>query len=47
MVKKLSLSFPMRILSEITRIFAPNFLKKKFKWIRFSKEIMLISDATK
>lgn len=45
--KNYLLSFPLGILSEITRILAPNFLKKKFKWIRFSKEIMLISDATK
>lgn len=35
------------VLAEITRIFTPNFLKKYSKWIRFSKEIMLLSCAKK
>jgi SAM-dependent methyltransferase len=33
--------------AELTRFFAPNFLKPYNKWIRFSKEIMLLSSATK
>ena len=33
--------------AELTRICAPNFLKPYSKWIRFSKEIMLLSSATK
>ena len=36
-----------RILSELTRIFVPEYFRMKFKWIRFSKEIMLLSFATK
>ena len=35
------------LLSEISRLFLPNFLKSKSKFIRFSKEIMLISVAKK
>ena len=34
-------------LAEMTRIFAPKLLKKHSKWVRFSKEIMLLSSATK
>ncbi len=41
------LKYPLNILSELTRIFSPSYLKKKSKWIRFSKEIMLISEAEK
>ena len=37
----------LNILSEITRVIVPSILKKKFKWVRFSKEIMLFSVATK
>ncbi|MBA2686656.1 MAG: methyltransferase domain-containing protein [Gemmatimonadaceae bacterium] len=33
--------------SEMTRILAPGFLKPRNKWIRFSKEIMLLSSARK
>ena len=33
--------------AELTRILAPAFLKPYSKWVRFSKEIMLISSATK
>ena len=37
----------MEILSNITKYIAPNFLRKKYKWIKFSKEIMLLSYAKK
>ena len=37
----------LSLLSEFTRILSPNFLKNKSKWVRFSKEIMLISIAYK
>lgn len=33
--------------TEFTRLFAPSFLKPHYKWIRFSKEIMLLSSAIK
>ena len=33
--------------AELTRVLAPNFLKPHSKWIRFSKEIMLLSSAPK
>lgn len=33
--------------AELTRVLAPNFLKPHSKWVRFSKEIMLLSSATK
>lgn len=33
--------------AEMARLFAPRFLKTRFKWVRFSKEIMLLSTATK
>jgi len=33
--------------AEITRVIAPEFLKPHSKWVRFSKEIMLISSARK
>ncbi|CAN1513757.1 SmtA SAM-dependent methyltransferases [Methylophilaceae bacterium] len=33
--------------SEFTRIFLPSFLRSYFKWVRFSKEIMLLSIAYK
>ena len=33
--------------SDLTRIFTPNFMKPYSKWVRFSKEIMLISSARK
>lgn len=35
------------LLAEVTRIFTPSFLRSKCKWVRFSKEIMLLSSATK
>jgi len=31
----------------LTQIFAPKILKSKMKWVRFSKEIMLLSSAKK
>ncbi|MBF9040321.1 methyltransferase domain-containing protein [Rhodobacterales bacterium LSUCC0387] len=34
-------------LAELTRVLAPNCLKPYSKWVRFSKEIMLISSAVK
>lgn len=43
---KLKLNF-FRILSFLTRVMVPNFFQKKTKWIRFSKEIMLISSSYK
>jgi SAM-dependent methyltransferase len=33
--------------AELTRLLAPGFLRKQSKWVRFSKEIMLLSSATK
>jgi SAM-dependent methyltransferase len=33
--------------AELTRVLAPNLLKPFSKWVRFSKEIMLLSSATK
>lgn len=36
----------LRIFSEITRIMVPNYFKK-YKWVKFSKEIILLSVATK
>jgi len=35
------------LLSEITKLILPSFLKKNFKWVKFSKEIMLLSSAEK
>jgi hypothetical protein len=35
------------LLAEVTRIFSPSFLSTKSKWVRFSKEIMLLSSAIK
>lgn len=34
-------------LAEMTRILAPDFLRHHSKWVRFTKEIMLISSANK
>ncbi len=33
--------------AELTRVFVPNWLKPRSKWVRFSKEIMLLSSARK
>lgn len=35
------------VLAEMTRLLAPVVLKKKSKWIRFSKEVMLLSSSIK
>ncbi len=40
-------NFFLKILSELTRFLAPSFLKSSSKWIRFSKEIMLIGVGEK
>lgn len=37
----------MTSIAELTRLFAPTFLKKRSKWVRFSKEIMLLASAKK
>ena len=34
-------------LAEITRVLTPSFLRKHSKWVRFSKEIMLLASAQK
>ena len=36
-----------KFFSELTRIACPEIFRRKTKWIRFSKEIMLLSSATK
>tara|TARA_B100000780_G_scaffold277416_1_gene248081 strand:+ start:1234 stop:1941 length:708 start_codon:yes stop_codon:yes gene_type:complete len=41
------LSLVMSPLSYLTRIISPRFLSKHSKWVRFSKEIMLLSSANK
>ena len=35
------------ILSELTRLLFPDFLSSKIKWVRFSKEVMILSTAFK
>ena len=40
-------SMALITIAEFTRIFTPSFLRKHSKWVRFSKEIMLLSSATK
>jgi len=37
----------MLLVAELARIFVPNFLKKYSKFVRFSKEIMLLSSSNK
>tara|TARA_A100001011_G_C14271927_1_gene827359 strand:- start:741 stop:1424 length:684 start_codon:yes stop_codon:yes gene_type:complete len=39
--------FFLEFISFLTRIFIPDFFRTKYKWIRFSKEIMLLSTARK
>ena len=41
------IKFFFSVLSEITRIIIPDSFRMKYKWIRFSKEIMLLSYGTK
>lgn len=38
---------PLHVLVALTRSFAPSILKKKFKWVRFSKEVMLLASGVK
>jgi len=42
-----SLRYIFNFLSKLTQIFAPKILKSKMKWVRISKEIMLLSSAKK
>lgn len=37
----------IKIISELTRILIPDYFKAKSKWVRFSKEIMLLAAANK
>ena len=45
--KDLKSNFFYNFCSKLTKVLAPNFLKNKSKWVRFSKEIMLLSVAKK
>ena len=45
--KKSYFSYFLKFLSFLTRIIIPDNFRMKNKWIRFSKEIMLLSIATK
>ena len=40
-------NFINKFLSELTRLIVPDYFIKKNKWIRFSKEIMLLSVGQK
>ena len=40
-------SFLLKFLSFLTRVLVPDYFRMKYKWIRFSKEIMLLSVAKK
>ncbi len=46
LVKKFKLNLNSSI-SKLTRILVPEYFRPKFKWIRFSKEIMLLSFGVK
>jgi SAM-dependent methyltransferase len=39
--------FLLKFLSFLTRVLVPDYFRLKFKWVRFSKELMLLSSATK
>ena len=39
--------FPLLLISELTRFLIPDYFRLKNKWIRFSKEIMILSTAKK
>ncbi len=41
------LKIPFSILSELTRFLIPDYFRLKNKWVRFSKEIMILSSAKK
>ena len=45
--KNLIINYFYNTCSELTRLLVPNIFRLKSKWIRFSKEIMLISSANK
>ena len=45
--KKSPFTIIVKFISFLTRIFIPSFFKNKSKWVRFSKEIMLLSIASK
>tara|TARA_A100001011_G_scaffold396740_1_gene495417 strand:- start:423 stop:1109 length:687 start_codon:yes stop_codon:yes gene_type:complete len=40
-------NYLLNLSSEITRIIAPDFLSSKLKWVRFSKEVMLLTYGKK
>ena len=40
-------NFILSFFSEVTRLLVPNYLSTKYKWVRFSKEIMLLSFGEK
>jgi SAM-dependent methyltransferase len=40
-------AFIMTLLAEATRLFSPKILAQKLKWVRFSREIMLLASARK
>ena len=37
----------LKLLSKLTKHFVPNYFIKKSKWVRFSKEVMLLSYSEK
>lgn len=45
--KKSIFKLPLSILSEMTRFFVPDYFRLKNKWVRFSKELMILSTARK
>ena len=47
MVKEFSYKKFFTFLSEITRILVPDYFRMKNKWLRFSKELMLLSYGIK
>ena len=40
-------NYLLNMTSEITRLIMPDFLSSKLKWIRFSKEVMLLTYGEK
>lgn len=45
--RRSSISIVPYIVSELTRLLTPSFMKKYSKWVRFSKEVMLLSSSRK
>ena len=45
--KKIYYIYIIKLLSFLTRILIPDYFRLKIKWIRFSKELMLLSSARK